>query len=561
MNDYSNKHCLVLKRLIALIIVMILSVGLTGGYVYSDENVYSLANECDDVYAAIGEKVELCVGVKNGYHYVNAQNSKFSFRWYKYKADNETLLSTSRVYTINSIAASDYSYKSVDEYGDSYDDNTYICKFYVNGNYQSEAEFIIKRKSIYAGETKIVNEGIVKNNMPNGVSYDASSDMVTLTNYSGAGIWSDGNLNVKLNGNNTTNIGDISEGESVKIIGDGTLNSEHGIWASKKLEIKDATININSGDSYGMSLNFSSNYCLGASDCHIKIENSKMNIKKSFKANSDDNNVGIDAQDGDLIIKNSEVNTVLTNGLPMGYVAGWYDGNQYFGGKMSIDNKSIVKLTTNNPEAEDDDILAMYYYEDDINSPYIYSGQKSPGALTTKAKAFNKEGYGCDDYDNPIFYRFECYSSFLELTPNYRESEVQTTENNQPTSNNNQTTTKKRNSVSNSSYGQNSSSGKKKKVKKPKRVVIKKAYNDKKRRICLIWKGRDTDNGYQIKYTYNKKTKKITVGRYFYDEQVYIIKNLKKNKKYSIRIRAFIKKSGKKVYGKWSKVKKVKVRK
>lgn len=65
--------------------------------------------------------------------------------------------------------------------------------------------------------------------------------------------------------------------------------------------------------------------------------------------------------------------------------------------------------------------------------------------------------------------------------------------------------------------------------------------------------------GYQIQYATNKKFKKAkkkTVKSTFVT-----LKKLKKKKTYFIRIRAYKIADGKKVYGKWSSVKKVKVKK
>lgn len=85
------------------------------------------------------------------------------------------------------------------------------------------------------------------------------------------------------------------------------------------------------------------------------------------------------------------------------------------------------------------------------------------------------------------------------------------------------------------------------------------AKNQKKYKVKVTWKKVSNSLGYQIQYATNKKFKKAkkkTVKSTFVT-----LKKLKKKKTYFIRIRAYKIVDGKKVYGKWSSVKKVKVKK
>ena len=74
----------------------------------------------------------------------------------------------------------------------------------------------------------------------------------------------------------------------------------------------------------------------------------------------------------------------------------------------------------------------------------------------------------------------------------------------------------------------------------------------------------------------DKKSKKVNAGRFKYIKNQYTIslngkvklqgeaypsKKLKKKKTYYVRVRAYTLSNGKKVYGKWSSVKKVKIKK
>lgn len=85
------------------------------------------------------------------------------------------------------------------------------------------------------------------------------------------------------------------------------------------------------------------------------------------------------------------------------------------------------------------------------------------------------------------------------------------------------------------------------------------AKNQKKCKVKVTWKKVSNSLGYQIQYATNKKFKKAkkkTVKSTFVT-----LKKLKKKKTYFIRIRTYKIADGKRVYGKWSSVKKVKVKK
>lgn len=78
-------------------------------------------------------------------------------------------------------------------------------------------------------------------------------------------------------------------------------------------------------------------------------------------------------------------------------------------------------------------------------------------------------------------------------------------------------------------------------------------------KIYLKWKKVAGAKGYQLQYATSKKfkakkTKSTTKTKY-------TVKKLKKKKTYYVRVRAYTISNGKKVYGKWSSVKKVKIKK
>ena len=85
------------------------------------------------------------------------------------------------------------------------------------------------------------------------------------------------------------------------------------------------------------------------------------------------------------------------------------------------------------------------------------------------------------------------------------------------------------------------------------------AKNQKKCKVKVTWKKVPNSMGYQIQYATNKKFKKAKKKTVKYT--FVTLKKLKKKKTYFIRIQAYKIADGKKVYGKWSSVKKVKIKK
>ena len=95
----------------------------------------------------------------------------------------------------------------------------------------------------------------------------------------------------------------------------------------------------------------------------------------------------------------------------------------------------------------------------------------------------------------------------------------------------------------------------------PAKIKSTSVKNLKGKRVKFIWKKIKKRDGYQIAYATNKKfkkQKKVTVKA---KKTSITIKKLKKKKTYYFRVRAYIKVNGKKQYGAWSKIKKVKITK
>lgn len=94
------------------------------------------------------------------------------------------------------------------------------------------------------------------------------------------------------------------------------------------------------------------------------------------------------------------------------------------------------------------------------------------------------------------------------------------------------------------------------KVVKPGTPSIRTAKNVKKKSLKLTWKKASNAKKYQIQYSMNKKFKKGNKTKVT-NKLKYTIKGLKKKKTYYVRVRGI---NGK-TYGKWSKAKKVKIKK
>ncbi len=98
------------------------------------------------------------------------------------------------------------------------------------------------------------------------------------------------------------------------------------------------------------------------------------------------------------------------------------------------------------------------------------------------------------------------------------------------------------------------------KVTKPKKVANVKAKAGKKQ-MTVTWKRNKNAKGYQITYSQKKnfkKAKNVAITKNKTTKKV--IKKLKSDKKYYVKVRAYKKAGNKKVYGAYSKVKTVKIK-
>ncbi|MCR5692233.1 MAG: hypothetical protein K6G62_08435, partial [Eubacterium sp.] len=97
-------------------------------------------------------------------------------------------------------------------------------------------------------------------------------------------------------------------------------------------------------------------------------------------------------------------------------------------------------------------------------------------------------------------------------------------------------------------------------VTKPGPVNFKRAKIKAKRKLVVQWYKVSGAKGYQLQYSTKKSFKKKKTKSKFTKKTSFKTKKLKRKKKYFVRIRAYKMKNGKKLYGAWSAVLKVKIK-
>lgn len=98
-------------------------------------------------------------------------------------------------------------------------------------------------------------------------------------------------------------------------------------------------------------------------------------------------------------------------------------------------------------------------------------------------------------------------------------------------------------------------------VKNPAKVSSFKVKSKKNKKVQLSWKKVSGAKGYQIQYSQTKKFKASKTKKKTTKKKKITVSGLKRGKTYFFRVRAYKMVKGKKVYGKWSAVKKAKVKK
>ena len=98
-------------------------------------------------------------------------------------------------------------------------------------------------------------------------------------------------------------------------------------------------------------------------------------------------------------------------------------------------------------------------------------------------------------------------------------------------------------------------------TKVPSKPTLSPLKNTKGKKMVIKWKKVKNAKGYQVEWALDSKFKKSKKSKTL-SQLTFTAKNLKKSKTYYVRVRAYTKDSkGKKVYGKWSTVKKITIKK
>lgn len=83
--------------------------------------------------------------------------------------------------------------------------------------------------------------------------------------------------------------------------------------------------------------------------------------------------------------------------------------------------------------------------------------------------------------------------------------------------------------------------------------------NQKASKLIISWVPDSTIKGYEVQYAMDKKFKK-SAKKKTVKANCLIVKKAKKSKTYYVRVRAYKLQGNKKVYGKWTKIKKIKIK-
>ena len=229
----------------------------------------------------------------------------------------------------------------------------------------------------------IVRNGELTGEMPENVSYDLQTNVLTLDDYVStpdadtyAGI-SCLNMGeefvIRFEGENSItvpsgqfNYNGIVYGSSLTLEGPGSLNISNvegvGIGYREGLTIDGCTINITgapSGEKMFYGINGDYTYTTEA-----VINDSEINISCSKPSGSEASNAGIDVQAGNLTVQNSDISINLTNGNIFGLAVGYTRSDDtVLGGTVSIDG-SVIRCITSTDMLDLGDYYNhnMYFY-------------------------------------------------------------------------------------------------------------------------------------------------------------------------------------------------------
>lgn len=295
---------------------------------------------------------------------------------------------------------------------------TLVLGTHVNAK-EADNQRLSEYSGLSVGGYDIVSGGKLTGEMPQNVSYDIETNVLTLNNFyleddsdefngiSASEMGDD--FTIRLEGENTFDVlqtnsyyGLIDSGwGNLTIEGPGILNlsdvSFIGIQCKGDLTIDNCTINITGdpiqgGYFYGIS---GSTY----DETETLINESQINISNVMPSGSRAANAGIDVQDGNLSVQNSKIDIQLKNGNIFGLAAGQTDE---YGGRLTIDNSTVECMTsTDMLNAGNRYNHNMYFYEmTDPDSLYYYVQDADSFIQKTFDEAFEFEKYLRGRYDS-----------------------------------------------------------------------------------------------------------------------------------------------------------------
>lgn len=283
--------------------------------------------------------------------------------------------------------------------------------------------------SLRVGDTVIISDGELTGDMPENVSYDLQTNVLTLDgcdleindeNGIFASFMGD-DFTIQLIGSNSIS-GTLDYGAIIARYGDTTLKGpgsltmeiapsqrerdpKNGIMigADDTFTIAGADLNITSsttGSGYFYGITREASY--REVDGEIIIKDSALNITSTLPAKSEAANSGIDAQQGDLQIINSDVDIALTNGNIFGIGVGLKYGDIY-GGRLTVDGSEVTCAT--DTDMGEDYNHNMYFYEmPNQDQLHFYAGKD--GVYTEKSfeDTFELDKYMRGRYDTNYNY-------------------------------------------------------------------------------------------------------------------------------------------------------------
>lgn len=263
---------------------------------------------------------------------------------------------------------------------------------------------------LWVGDSCILLHGELTGEMPENVSYDLETNVLTLDNYnpeSGSGgisaNYMGSDFTIRLIGEN--NIAEYTDGFSgtintdtnLTIEGPGSLNlmdvGTAGINCSgdADLTISNCTLNI-TGRGSGDVMFYGINGSLDA-ETEITINKSDINIQSNMPSGIRNTNAGIDTQKGNLTVNDSNIDIELTNGNIFGLAIGQSNSDGH-GGNIIISNSVIQCMTSTDAENNGTILNHNMYFYNMVNSNSLYYYALEDGAFVEKAfdSAFSYSG-------------------------------------------------------------------------------------------------------------------------------------------------------------------------